>query len=469
MARAFAAIDIGSTATRLRMVRLCASGTILDEERERYPIALGADVYRAGVVQPETQARFLQAFAHISRRLSGFGVEARRVVATAALRDARNRDEVTGQVYDAHGIHIDVISRAEEMELSRHALVRALGFAESDSLLIDLGGGSLELMGVDEGRGISLGLGSLVLAERFPALKGACSKLIIRAASSYVVRELISHALRVKPSRCIGTGGNLQILAKLLPGAAGLWPRIDLEQVDPLIDTLADLDAESRAERFGMRCDRAEGLLPVAVILAELRRHYALTSIIVPGTGIREAILQQLSSRAPGLPLDDYLERNHVDCTPARRRARLALGLFRLLTPVHQLWPTACPTLELAAFGCELGKSVDETDVLRHGSYLIRHLRHVDLPLSTRSLAVAVFRYAYGARRPSREGDVERERATRILGAILEVASRAEPHAKPEELRADLTGTHLSVAMGVGYERRWPRLERALGRRLAIS
>ncbi|MEL6547781.1 MAG: exopolyphosphatase, partial [Myxococcota bacterium] len=175
MARAFAAVDVGSNAIRLSMVRLCPSGTLLDTQSHRYALRLGAEVYRLGYVR-ETLARgFVDVFRDVALRMRNFGVDERRAVATASLRDAANRDLLTTRVYDAHGIHIDVITGEEESNLSRAALVRALGFLDAESLLVDLGGGSLELMRVDGERAASLPLGTVRLLERYPRLRGRCS------------------------------------------------------------------------------------------------------------------------------------------------------------------------------------------------------------------------------------------------------------------------------------------------------
>ncbi|MEM6731820.1 MAG: hypothetical protein AAF658_09700, partial [Myxococcota bacterium] len=144
MSRALAAIDVGSNAIRLSMVRLCPCGTLLDTQSHRYALRLGAEVYGHGLVRETVARAFVDVFRDVSLRMRTFGVDSRRAIATASLRDATNGTNVTDRVYRSHGIHIDVISGAEESELARSALVRALGFVETDSLLIDLGGGSLE-------------------------------------------------------------------------------------------------------------------------------------------------------------------------------------------------------------------------------------------------------------------------------------------------------------------------------------
>ncbi|MEO0813723.1 MAG: hypothetical protein AAFY60_12725, partial [Myxococcota bacterium] len=103
-----------------------------------------------------------------------------------------------------------------------------------------------------------------------------------------------------------------------------------------------------------------------------------------------------------------------------------------------------------------------------HGAYLLRHSRQLSADKETRAIAAAAFRHSHGGRAYGRNLSVEQRRATRVLGSILELANRAEPEARPEDLRADLTGSELWLAVGVRAQRRWHRLERALGRRLSI-
>ncbi len=470
MPRSLAAVDVGSNAIRLSMVRLCPSGVVLESQNHRYALRLGAEVYRFGRVRDTVALAFVEVFRDIALRMRNFGVEERRAVATASLRDAENRDELTTRVYDAHGIHIDVITGDEESSLSRSALVRALGFLEADSLLMDLGGGSLELMSVDGCQSVSLPLGTVRLLEQFPSLRGQCSTDALTEARRAALQVLDLSPLPERPQRCVGTGGNLRDLARLLPGPVGLWPTIDLCRLDELILEASQLDTDERVVRFGVRPDRADVLLPVAVVLSALRQRFGIESMVVPGTGIREAILQTLAASGHlDLGLDALLETAEIDPAPARARARLAIALFQMLSPVHGLWPSALPSLVLGAYGWELGQTINVDDPLRHGAYLLRHSRKLPVDPVTRTVAATAYRHSLGGRAYAKSLSGEQRRAARVLGAILELAGRAEPEAKPEDLRADLTGSRLWLVVGLGAQRRWHRLERALGRRLEVS
>lgn len=469
MARALGAIDVGSNAIRLTMVRVCPSGTLIDTQSHRYALRLGADVYSHGYVRESVAQTFYEVFRDIALRMRKFGVQERRAIATASLRDAKNREELTGRVYDEYGIHIDVVSGAEESELARTALIRALGFVDSDSLLLDLGGGSLELMGIDAGRGVSLPLGTVRLMEQHPALRGRCAVDEVTAARRAVLDVLSNDGLDVDAARCIGTGGNLAALARILAGPSQLWPAVDLTRLDRFIEELRQLEPSERVVAYGLRPDRADVLLPVAIVLSALRQRYGLDSVVVPGTGVREAILQALAAKPSSLDaLEELLRRASVEAKPAHDRARLAAGLFQLLAPVHNLWPSAVHALELAAFGWELGQTINRDDPVRHGAYLIRHAEGLQADDDVRLVAAAAFRHSRGGRAHAATLNAEQRRATRVLGSVLEIASRAAPGAKPEDLRADLTGTDLWVAVGLNAQRRFTRLERALGRRLEI-
>lgn len=473
MQGAFAAIDVGSSAIRLSMVRLSAAGVAIEDRFHRYSLRLGADVYAHGHIQDTTELALLDVFRDIQLRMNHFGVNGYRAIATAALRDASNGVRVADRIYQKYGVNLEVISGEEESTLSRSALVRALGFVEPSTLLVDLGGGSLELVAAGSGRGLSLPLGTVRLLERFPELTGPVTPSYLERAQAAVLGALEpARSLLGNAPLAIGTGGNFSVLARVLPEQVGMWPAICLKDVEGFVVRVSQMDCDARMASFGVRPDRADILLPTAIVLATLRTASSLSALVVPGTGLREAILQRLAMESDReLKAPTMLERAGVGADAAKRRANWAITLFQTLAPIHGLWPSALEALELAAFGQELGCAVNKEDPVRHGSYMIRHASELDADATTRAIAAAAFRHSRGARSTLRGFGREDQRATRILGAILELAGTVDPSAKPEDLKADLTGAHLWLALGIATraQRRWHRLERALGRRLRVS
>src|SRR6202166_251298 len=165
----FAAIDIGSNSCRLKI------GTVhmhrlktLHEDRE--VTRLGESVFQMGVISPEAMAGTIRALRRFHKAVQLHVVDKVRVVATSAMRDARNADAFTEWVRSATGWKVEVISGLEEGRLIHLGVVTHEVGARGKCLLIDLGGGSCEITLSDRGRiksMVTLPLGAVRLQEEF--------------------------------------------------------------------------------------------------------------------------------------------------------------------------------------------------------------------------------------------------------------------------------------------------------------
>ncbi len=291
-----AAVDVGSNAIRLAIARVGPAGLVLPAQTQRYALRLGADVFSGGRLRPATVRRLLEVFADIAARLER--IDCYRAVATSAMRDAENGAQIAALIRERSGVTLEVISGTEEGRLARAALVRAGGELPRGSLLVDLGGGSLELTKVGQRRGVSLPIGSVRLLRRHPWLGGRLSEAQLERARRLVVTELERRVPRPgRPRLAVGTGGALEILAKLAP-AAGKAPGIDLAALPALTAHLARLSPKERMRRYGLRQDRADVIVPAALCIEALSRRFALRTFVVPGTGLREGILHDLAAEA---------------------------------------------------------------------------------------------------------------------------------------------------------------------------
>lgn len=168
-ARPVAAIDCGTNSIRLLIARLDDDGRMVDLERHMEIVRLGYGVDRTGRFDPAAIDRALDACRRYARLIEHHGAEEMRFAATSATRDAANRDEFTGAVRDILGVTPEVIAGEEEAELSFRGAVETLpDLPGSERLVVDIGGGSTELVrGADGPRGrISLDMGSVRITER---------------------------------------------------------------------------------------------------------------------------------------------------------------------------------------------------------------------------------------------------------------------------------------------------------------
>src|SRR5579871_1787756 len=167
----FAAIDVGSNSCRLKIARVVAHRLkTLHEDRE--VTRLGSSVFESGLVSPEAMAQTLRALKRFQRTIQSHGVDQIRVVATSAMRDARNAAAFQAWVKAETGWNMEIISGLEEGRLIHPGIMSGEAGAGAPALLIDLGGGSCEITLSEHKRikeTISVPLGAVRLTEEFLA------------------------------------------------------------------------------------------------------------------------------------------------------------------------------------------------------------------------------------------------------------------------------------------------------------
>ena len=140
----FAAVDIGSNSVRLKIARL-SNGRLRSLHEDREVTRLGEGVFRSGFLSPESMAETVKVLRRFHRAMQNSVAEPVRVVATSALRDARNSQAFLEWVRSATGWTVEIISGLEEARLIHLGLVSILRVRSSPTLMMDLGGGSCEL------------------------------------------------------------------------------------------------------------------------------------------------------------------------------------------------------------------------------------------------------------------------------------------------------------------------------------
>ena len=213
----FAAIDIGSNSCRLKIARVHAHRLkTLAEDRE--VTRLGGSVFDTGLISPEAMAATLRALKRFQRAVQARGVDRIRVVATAAMRDARNSAAFQAWVKAETGWNMEIISGLEEGRLIHLGVTGAEPGAGGRVLLLDLGGGSCEVTLSEHKRikeTVSLPLGAVRLTEQFlpddPAPPDGLARM-----QQLIARELRRAHRRIQPGRAplvIATSGTAAALS----------------------------------------------------------------------------------------------------------------------------------------------------------------------------------------------------------------------------------------------------------------
>ncbi|MGC2059064.1 MAG: exopolyphosphatase, partial [Candidatus Sulfotelmatobacter sp.] len=213
----FAAVDIGSNSVRLKIARL-TRGHLREIHEDREVTRLGEGVFRSGFLTPESMAETVKVLRRFHRATQQVVTDPVRVVATSALRDARNSQAFLEWVRSATGWTVEIISGLEEARLIHLGLVSNLRVDSAPALMLDLGGGSCELTVSTRGQireTVSLPLGAVRLTDEFlrhdPPRKGELKRL-----QGFIAREVNRIAARIvaaKVKNVIATSGTADALA----------------------------------------------------------------------------------------------------------------------------------------------------------------------------------------------------------------------------------------------------------------
>ncbi|MFL5962402.1 MAG: hypothetical protein ACJ757_05860 [Gaiellaceae bacterium] len=249
-----AAIDLGTNATRL-LVADVEDGRVEEVQRRTTITKLGEGVDARHRLLPVPIARVRNTLTDYRRELESLGAERTLAVATSAVRDAENGEAFLGEVEWSYGFVTRLLTGDEEAAMT----LRGVGPLEPGTVVIDVGGGSTEL--ITESFRTSMDIGSVRLTERFGVHQGA--------AAAYIRSQLPS----LRAERALGVDGTTAELAGLARDRT-----VTLATIHETLEWLAVTTEEERRARLILP-DRSEVLAAGALILRETLRHLGLDSI----------------------------------------------------------------------------------------------------------------------------------------------------------------------------------------------
>lgn len=439
-----AAVDVGSNAIRCLAMRWNASDRASTLAQIRTPVRLGHGAFRTGRLEEGAMAAAVDALAGYRERLLEHGVDHYRAVATSAVRDSDNGEEFRARVRDQAGIELEIITGAEEARLVHVAVRSRISLGGARWILADLGGGSVEVSLVDDDGvhwSVSHGMGSVRLLEEL-AESGDEQAHFQRRLEEYAATLRIPPGLKRGAAGFIATGGNIEKLARL----AGDEPASDGVDVLPLtalrgvIETLLGLSYRQRVDQLGLREDRADVILPAAMIYERIAILAGFDRIHVPHVGVKEGVvldlLDEVAHNGPHAARHDRTvfmgalalgRRYRFDEAHARQVTRLALAIFDQLARLHGLGDADRRVLMAAAMLHDIGTFISFRRHHMHSLYIIAQS---ELPgFTTREILMVanVARYhRRGGPSPSHEAfaqlDADHQVRVRRLASLLRLA-----------------------------------------------
>jgi exopolyphosphatase/guanosine-5'-triphosphate,3'-diphosphate pyrophosphatase len=442
-------IDVGSNTARFvafEVVGDTVRAVYETKDAPRLGLAPGPD----GHLSDAAVARGVATVRRFARVVRTLGISKTLAVATSAVRDAPNGPDFVREVERACGVLLRILSGAEE---ARYGYLGVAGAWELENdLVLDLGGGSLQLAQVRSGalrNSVSLPLGVLRLSQRFfehdPPKRREWDELRghVRATLTSVLE-----AFGETNYRLIGLGGSVRSLARAsielreYPLRRVHGYSLYDHDLEALSELLGEMPAVKRRAVPGIGGDRADVVLAGIVVLEELVRAVKADHILVSGTGIREGIaLEAIGAKLP-VPADVLAERSasaaalsfSFGLDHGREVAETASALFDLLGPRFGAGPSERRALRVAAWMHDSGTTVDLWNHAHHSAYLIQNYPIWGLD-QREVLLAAMATYLHEGDAPPSEWKKEflpiirppdLETAAR-LGAILEVAEIVSP------------------------------------------
>ena len=417
----FAAVDIGSNSVRLKISRL-VSHRLVEIHEDREVTRLGESVFRSGFLSPEAIALTVKVLRRFHRAAQRIGTDSVRVVATSALRDARNSRAFLEWVRSATGWNVEIISGLEEARLIHLGLTSTLRVNSSPVLMMDLGGGSCELTVSKKGHiqeTVSLPLGAVRLTNDFlhhdPPRKSEMRQL--RGLIGREVGRVAVRIIKARPGIVIATSGTAEALAivchTLYRTKSQRAMTVSHQQMRRIAKMLSRMPLDKRRTVNGIGVRRAEIVIAGAVVYSELLERCKLGGFRYSPLGLRDGLLAQMaadydhatrSGRQIEFERQDSIlstvQHYRVDLEHARRLRESALKLFADLRTVHRLPPEYKEWIGAAAMLCEVGDYVNRTGRHRHTYYIISHSEILGYTLQQRRIIAAIARYL-GKSRPS--------------------------------------------------------------------
>jgi exopolyphosphatase / guanosine-5'-triphosphate,3'-diphosphate pyrophosphatase len=447
-----AAIDVGSNSIHMIIAQVESDGRFRVLDRAKEMVRLGQRTLTKGRLSAEAMragVRTLAAFRTLAER---HGVNRLKAVATSAVREAANGGEFIQQVQDEVGLRVKVIPGREEARLIHLGVSHAINLRGAPSLLMDAGGGSVEVILVHDGTPVeldSLKIGVSRLSEQFITGDPPTSKEL-QKLEAFVAEHLdpiLRRAARLGVRRIIGTSGTLLSVITIAGHLSGHPPdghlnnfTVTATAVRKVRRLVCKSDREARQRIDGLDAKRVELIIPGACIADYVANRLRAKEVIACTWALREGVLLDFIARhQKGIAeVERYPDVRHRSVARFTRHlgeteehgahvARLALRLFDQLKREHHLGDAEREWLEFAALMHDVGHHISHSNHQRHAYYLITNSELLGFQRDEVEIIAQVARYH--RKGPPKDTDpefsalpAEARTVVRTLGAILRVA-----------------------------------------------
>jgi exopolyphosphatase / guanosine-5'-triphosphate,3'-diphosphate pyrophosphatase len=447
-----AAIDIGTNSLHMIVVQVRPDLSFEVIDREKEMVRLGAGGLDGRALTPEAMHAALQVLSKFRRLAESHRVDEVIAVATSATREAENGGEFLRAITQQTGIRPRVISGTEEARLIHLAAVYGVSVPRDTTVVIDIGGGSVEVTRgpgsvLEVGRSFKLGV--IRLTERFvrtDPLEPRDERKLVRYVDGEIGKYL-NQIARAGFDRVIGTSGTIMSLGAVAAAADGLAPgaslrnrRIPAKQLRMVRKELVSLTLEKRLRVAGLEPRRADLAVAGAILLDEILKRIGAQELTLCDLSLREGLVLDYIARhrkeiaqADRYPdvrrrsVFELAERCNYWPEHSQQVARLSIALFDQTRAIHGLTDRERDWLEYAAILHDIGVHISYEGHHKHSYYLVKNgdLRGFEPDeIETIALVARYHRQATPKRKHDGFSELRRRqrRAVRTLAAIVRLA-----------------------------------------------
>jgi len=441
-----AIIEIGSTGIRLHTAEIYSGGQWRVLDRAVRSVSLGRDVFTSGVISRESMLECLAVLQNYRELLAGWNIADNNihVIATSALRVARNRDIFVDRVRQETCFNLSIVEGIEENRLMylavRFALKQDLSlFWRSNSMIIEIGGGSTEIMLLRRGQMVaahSLKLGTIIIDQH--SRHGLGAGIFYERYLNENIRNtlgLLNMELDLARVKTMVAAGNDALIVadragKELNENCRIIKREDFIR---FVENMRDFSIEDCVNQFEIPYANAEVLIPGLLVLKLFLERTGAANVVVPLVSIRDGYLVDLASGVDSSLQDEFFSqiiasavnlgrKFHFDEAHSRHVAHHCMMIFDALVKEHGMSRRHRIMLETAAFLHDIGTYIKSSGHQKHGQYIVANSEIFGLHNDELNIIANVVNYHRGE--PPSQSDIEYiklQREERIL--VLKMAS----------------------------------------------
>lgn len=403
-----AIIDIGSNSARLVISHIYKSGAynMVYTQKESLRLSQKVDA-STNLLTEEAFASTIDTMKSFAHMCEIYHADKTIAVATAAIRNADNGQELVNKVAEVSGIQLHIITGDTEAYLSYLGVINTLGV--KDGIIFDLGGGSTELILFKKRKileRVSLPFGAVNTTSLFNT-RNVMPPNVYSDVSAFIMSKLDQYPwIKQQGLPLIGVGGTARTIAKIIQRAKK-YPATKIHNYTytqqifrTFFNKLRITNMEQRKKISGLSSERSDIILAGSSIVSCLMEATGAPKLITSGCGLREGLFYDYYAKTNELPLipedilacsrENMLHLYEADVEHARHITKLALTIFDGWKGLHGLRKGYRRLLETAALLHDIGITINYYSHARHSAYMIQNAKLFGLTHKEQLITAAI-------------------------------------------------------------------------------